>query len=132
MASRHRIRRRHGCEGVVLSSFIEIRRNGRSVPKGPLSAVCCDGHAGEVTHADERILSFNGRCEEAFRCDERAFGGQLGTIFRYGGSPMEDHVPADWQDKVMHTTLTVGHQVLNGGDVVPQQYEEPKGFFRCR
>ena len=73
-------------------------------------------------------LSFKGRCEEAFRCYERAFGGQLGTIFRYGGSPMEDQVPAAWHDKVMHATLTIGHQVLNGGDVVPQQYEEPKGF----
>jgi PhnB protein len=73
-------------------------------------------------------LSFNGGCEEAFRCYERAFGGQLGTIFRYGGSPMAAQRPADWQDKVMHTTLTVGQQVLNVGDVAPGQYEEPKGF----
>jgi len=73
-------------------------------------------------------LSFNGRCEEAFRCYERAFGGQLGTIFRYAGSPMADQVSADWQGKVMHTTLTVGGQVLMGGDVAPNQFEAPKGF----
>ncbi len=53
---------------------------------------------------------------------------QLGTIFRYGGSPMADQVPADWQDKVMHGTLTFGDQVLMGGDVAPLRYEEPKGF----
>ena len=73
-------------------------------------------------------LSFKGDCEEAFRCYERAFGGQLGTIFRYAGSPMASDVPADWQDKVMHTTLTVDGQVLMGGDVAPEAFEPPKGF----
>ena len=73
-------------------------------------------------------LSFKGQCEEAFRCYERTFGGQLGTIFRYAGSPMADQVPADWQDKVMHTTLTLDGQVLMGGDVAPDRYEVPKGF----
>src|SRR5262245_14432513 len=73
-------------------------------------------------------LSFKGDCEEAFRCYERAFGGELGTIFRYAGSPMAGDVPPDWQDKVMHTTLTIGQQVLNGGDVAPDRYEAPRGF----
>lgn len=73
-------------------------------------------------------LSFKGDCEEAFRCYERTFGGQLGTIYRYAGSPMAGQVPADWSDKVMHTTLTVGNQTLNGGDVAPEHYEAPKGF----
>ena len=41
---------------------------------------------------------------------------------------MADHVPADWQDKVMHGSLTVGEQVLMGGDVAPDRYEEPRGF----
>ena len=73
-------------------------------------------------------LSFKGDCEEAFRCYERTFGGQLGTLFRYAGSPMAGDVPADWQDKVMHTTLTVDGQVLMGGDVAPNQFEQPQGF----
>ena len=37
-------------------------------------------------------------------------------------------VSADWQDKVMHGSLTVGEQVLMGGDVAPDRYEEPRGF----
>ena len=73
-------------------------------------------------------LSFKGDCEEAFRCYERTLGGQLGTIFRYAGSPMAGDVPADWQDKVMHTTLTVDGQVLMGGDVAPNLFEQPQGF----
>jgi len=41
---------------------------------------------------------------------------------------MADQVAADWQDKVMHGSLTVGEQVLMGGDVSPDRYEEPRGF----
>ena len=73
-------------------------------------------------------LSFKGDCEEAVRCYERVFGGTLGTIFRYAGSPMAEQVPADWQEKVMHASLTVGTVVLNGADAMPQQYEQPQGF----
>jgi PhnB protein len=73
-------------------------------------------------------LSFNGQCEAAFKLYEQCLGGQLGAIFRYGGSPMADQVPPDWQDKVMHGSVTVGQQVLMGGDVAPLGYEEPKGF----
>jgi len=73
-------------------------------------------------------LSFKGDCEAAFRFYEQNLGGQLGSIFRYGGSPMWDQVPADWSDKVMHGSMTVAGQVLMGGDVAPGRYEEPKGF----
>jgi PhnB protein len=73
-------------------------------------------------------LSFKGDCETAFRFYEQCLGGQLGAIFRYGGSPMEHQVPADWSDKVMHGSVTLGGQVLMGGDVAPDRYEEPKGF----
>jgi PhnB protein len=72
-------------------------------------------------------LSFNGQCEAAFRCYEQCLGGQLGAIFRYAGSPMAHLVPADWEDKVMHGSLTIGGQVLMGGDVAPDRYEEPRG-----
>ena len=59
-------------------------------------------------------LSFNGQCEEAFRLYERCFAGQLGAIFRYAGSPMADQVAADWQDKVMHGSVTIGGSVVGG------------------
>ena len=73
-------------------------------------------------------LSFKGECEAAFKLYEQCLGAHVGTIFRYAGTPMADQVPADWQDKVMHGTLTFGDQVLMGGDVAPDRYEEPKGF----
>ena len=48
--------------------------------------------------------------------------------FRYAGTLLAATVPADWSDKVMHGSMTVGGQVLMGGDVGPQGYEQPKGF----
>ncbi len=73
-------------------------------------------------------LSFDGQCEAAFKFYEQCLGGRLGAIFRYAGTPLAEQVPADWQDKVMHGSLTVGDQVLMGGDVAPGGYEAPKGF----
>lgn len=73
-------------------------------------------------------LSFKGDCEAAFTFYERHLGAQRGSLFRYGGSPMSGDVPPDWSDKIMHGTLTIGGQVLMGGDVAPERYEAPKGF----
>src|SRR3954468_9348774 len=74
-------------------------------------------------------LSFNGDCEAAFRFYEQCLDAKvIGEIFRYAGTPLAGQVPADWQSKVMHASLTIGDQVLMGGDVAPDQYERPKGF----
>ena len=73
-------------------------------------------------------LSFKGECEAAFTLYAKCLGGQLGAIFRYGGSPMADQAPAGWQDKVMHGSVTIGPLMLMGGDVAPGRYEEPTGF----
>ena len=73
-------------------------------------------------------LSFKGDCEAAFKFYEQCLGARIGAIFRYGGSPAAGQVPADWSDKVMHGNITFGEQVLQGADVAPQAYEEPKGF----
>ena len=73
-------------------------------------------------------LSFKGDCEAAFRLYEQVLGGQIGTIFRYAGSPMAAEAPADWGDKVMHGTLTAAGLTLMGADMTPDKYEAPKGF----
>jgi PhnB protein len=73
-------------------------------------------------------LSFKGDCEAAFKFYEQCLGAQLGAIFRYGGTPLADQVPANWSDKIMHGNLRFGDQVVMAGDVAPDRYEEPKGF----
>jgi PhnB protein len=73
-------------------------------------------------------LSFNGDCEAAFTFYAQCLGGELGALFRYGGTPLENQVPADYAAKVMHGSVTVGGHELAGGDVAPDAYAVPKGF----
>jgi PhnB protein len=92
------------------------------------------GHRGclfgvqECTMKLNPHLSFGGQCEAAFQFYERCLGGKILTMLTYGNSPMAEQVPPEWRGKILHATLTVGDNVLVGADVLPEQYEPPKGF----
>jgi len=73
-------------------------------------------------------LSFKGDCEAAFKYYEQHLGGEMGAIFRYGGTPLSGNVPPDWSDKIMHGSIAIGGQTLQAADVAPLQYESPQGF----
>jgi PhnB protein len=73
-------------------------------------------------------LNFDGRCEEAFEFYEQCFGGKIESMIKHEGTPAEKFVPPDWRNKIMHTQLNIGDQVLMGSDAPPEHYEIPKGF----
>jgi PhnB protein len=73
-------------------------------------------------------LTFNGQCEAAFKFYEKVLGAKIEAMLTYGGSPMVDKTPPDWRDKIMHTRLTVGGNVLMGSDAPPDRYEPMKGI----
>lgn len=73
-------------------------------------------------------LNFKGDCEAAFKFYEQCLGGQGLSFHRYGGSPMQDQVPAELRDRVMHATLLCGKTALMGADAPPQYYRETQGF----
>jgi PhnB protein len=73
-------------------------------------------------------LNFKGECEAAFKYYAKVLGAKPVDMFRWAGTPMAGHVPAEWQDKVMHASLDLGGQHLMGADPPPEQYEAPKGF----
>ena len=73
-------------------------------------------------------LSFNGQCEVAFKFYEWCLGATSLSFHKYGGSPMGDQVPPEWQDRVMHATLMVGDTSLMGADAPPTQFTPPQGF----
>jgi PhnB protein len=73
-------------------------------------------------------LLFSGNCATAFKFYEQALGGKITFTQKFGESPMADQVPADWRDKVMHTTLKVGDGVLMGTDAPPKNYVTPQGI----
>lgn len=73
-------------------------------------------------------LFFNGNCEEAFKFYERSLGGKIEAMMAHTGTPAEQHVPAEWRDKIMHARLVVNGQVLMGSDLPPADYQGTKGF----
>lgn len=73
-------------------------------------------------------ISFGGECEAAFKFYERCLGGKIVTMLTWGDSPMAKEVRPDWHKKICHASLTIGTHVLAGADVLPEQYELPKGF----
>jgi PhnB protein len=74
-------------------------------------------------------LTFAGQCEAAFRFYERCLRGTIVTLLKYGDSPMAAQVPAEWRGKIVHATLTFGESQLAGADLLPRDYDSPRGFF---
>jgi PhnB protein len=73
-------------------------------------------------------LSFNGTCEEALKFYEQTLGAQIQTIFKFAGTPAEEHVPPDWKDKVMHARFSIDGHVVMASDGPPEHQKEIGGF----
>jgi PhnB protein len=73
-------------------------------------------------------IFFNGQCEPAFKFYEKVLGGKIEGMTTHAGSPAEEHVPAEWRDKILHARMTVGDTVLLASDAPPGHYDLPKGF----
>ena len=74
-------------------------------------------------------LNFNGDCQEAFKFYAKSLGGKIVTMQAHGDSPVADHVPAGWRDRIMHARLDVAGMVLMGADAPPEQYQKPQGLY---
>ena len=74
-------------------------------------------------------LSFDGQCRKAFEFYEKALGGTIVFIQTIGDSPMAAHTPAESHGRVMHVTMHVGDQVLQGADTPSGAvFSQPAGF----
>jgi PhnB protein len=72
-------------------------------------------------------LNFNGQCEEAFQFYEKCLGGKILFQMTYGKSPMPpEQTPPGWGGKILHATLSVGDQLLQGSDTPTEN--KPRGF----
>lgn len=74
-------------------------------------------------------LTFNGQCRAAFDFYRECFGGEIVTMLTYGDSPMAAQTLPEWREKIIHATLKIGEEVLSGVDLLPKDFEPPKGFF---
>ena len=73
-------------------------------------------------------LSFDGKCETAFKFYEKVLGGKTVMMMKYGESPMAAQTPPESRDKIMHARLAVGDKLLMGSDAPAQMYEPMKGI----
>jgi PhnB protein len=72
-------------------------------------------------------LFFNGNCEAALDFYRKAIGAEVEMMMRFKESaepPPPDQVPADWGEKIMHTTFKVGGSSIMASDGC----EEGAGF----
>ena len=74
-------------------------------------------------------LTFDGRCEEAFRFYAASLGGRILAMLPYRESPLAAGVPQTWRHKILHATLDLGEGRLTGADVsIEEGYRAPEGF----
>jgi PhnB protein len=73
-------------------------------------------------------LAFDGKCREAFQFYEKTLGGKISFIQTIGESPMAASMPPEAHGRVMHVTLQIADQVLQGADAPPGQFSKPAGF----
>ena len=76
-------------------------------------------------------LSFGGTCEEAFKFYEKALGGKIEVLSRYDATPMANHFPVEFQNKIVHGRVIVAGTMLMGADAPPQHYSKPQGMTVC-
>jgi PhnB protein len=72
-------------------------------------------------------LTFNGQCAAAFMFYKECLGGEL-IMQTHGETPMKEHVPADWHDKIIHARLVVEGESLMGSDAPPAMYAAAQGL----
>ncbi len=73
-------------------------------------------------------LFFSGNCEAAFKFYEKTFGGKIVAMMTHEGTPAAQHVPPEWQSKIMHARMELGDKVLMGSDAPPGRSQAPQGF----
>jgi PhnB protein len=74
-------------------------------------------------------LTFNGNCAEAFAYYAQHLGGQIVAAMKFSEAPDGGGCGPELGDKIMHSCLMIGSQMLMGSDAVSQYcpYEPIKG-----
>ena len=73
-------------------------------------------------------LTFDGRCEAAFKFYEECLHGRTAFMMTYEDTPMDLQTPSDWRKKISHATFTHADFTFCGSDAPPGRYQKPQGF----
>jgi len=72
-------------------------------------------------------LYFGGDCRDAMTFYQAVLGGEIATMMTYGEGP-PGLAGTEWQDRILHATLKIGEEELQGSDAPPDRYQPPAGF----
>lgn len=61
-------------------------------------------------------LTFNDNCREAMNFYKDCLGGEL-TLMTVDESPMASMMPASYKDSILHSSLTIGTNMVMGSDM---------------
>jgi PhnB protein len=61
-------------------------------------------------------LIFNGRCEEAVEFYRKALGAEVVMLLRFKESPDQSMVAPGSENKIMHSTLSIGNTIVLASD----------------
>ncbi|MBV9559936.1 MAG: VOC family protein [Bradyrhizobium sp.] len=75
-------------------------------------------------------LSFDGKCEEAFKHYEKVFRGKILMMMRHSDAPKDSGVPQNPEtaNRIMHARLEAGGRLLMGSDAPNRGSSKPQGF----
>jgi PhnB protein len=76
-------------------------------------------------------LSFNGKCEEAIEFYGKALGAEVEMMMRFKESPEPPPpgtVPSGFEDKIMHTSFSVGQTIVMASDGCSPDKASFQGF----
>jgi PhnB protein len=61
-------------------------------------------------------LFFDGRCEEAIEFYREALGAKVARLMRFKESPEPNQIPSGAENKVMHTSFSLGNTTIMASD----------------
>ena len=75
-------------------------------------------------------LNFNDNCREAMNFYKDCIGGEL-TFITVGESPMAAHMPPAMKDAILHSSLTLGDNMIMGSDMRKKQLTDGDSVTLC-
>ena len=75
-------------------------------------------------------LNFNDNCREAMNFYKDCLGGEL-TITTVGESPMAAQMPPAMKDSILHSSLTIGDNMIMGSDMRRKQLTDGDTVTIC-
>jgi PhnB protein len=74
-------------------------------------------------------VDFNGQCQQAFEFYAEMLQGEIDSMLQVKDAPISESFSADWQQKIVHASISIQDVMICGADVKPEQYQKPRGFY---